>query len=121
MAADLGLALYLLRDLLNKTLRTTITDALDVRLFQPLKCAILSGPMSSMSWYSEASNWNAVCWAGVIITIFRALYDYDERNFLSSNAIKHSQAYTSSFQDDGYASEGVGYYNYGFTNFALLR
>ena len=121
MAADLGLALYLLGDLLNETVRTTVADALDVRVFQPLKRAILSGPTPSMWWYSEASNWNAVCWAGVIIAIFCALDDYDERNFLSSNAIEHSQAYISSFQDDGYASKGVGYYNYGFTNFALLR
>jgi hypothetical protein len=121
MAADLGLALYLLGDLLNETVRTTVMDALDVRVFQPLKRAILSCPTPSMWWYSEASNWNAVCWAGVIIAIFCALDDYDERNFLSSNAIEHSQAYISSFQDDGYASKGVGYYNYGFTNFALLR
>jgi hypothetical protein len=72
-------------------------------------------------WYSQASNWNAVHWAGVIIAIFCSLDDYDEHHFLSSNVIEHSQAYISSFQDDGYASEGIGYYSYGFTNFALLR
>jgi hypothetical protein len=75
-------------------------DALDVRVFQPLKRTILSGLTPSMWWYSEASNWNAVCWAGIIIAIFYALDDYDKHHFLSSNTIKHSQAYISSFQDD---------------------
>ncbi|RHZ24454.1 hypothetical protein DYB26_015453, partial [Aphanomyces astaci] len=32
-----------------------------------------------------------------------------------------SQAYLGSFFDDGYGAEGVGYYNYGFEEFAELR
>jgi hypothetical protein len=51
-----------------------------------------------MWWYSEASNWNAVCWARVIIAIFCALDDYDKRHFLSSIIIKHSQAYKAAFR-----------------------
>ncbi|ETV65954.1 hypothetical protein H257_17495 [Aphanomyces astaci] len=35
--------------------------------------------------------------------------------------IDQSQAYLGSFFDDGYGAEGVGYYNYGFEEFAELR
>jgi hypothetical protein len=120
VAAELGLTLHLLGDVLNTTLRELVTNALKRRVFEPLK-STLKGKGIRMWWINEDTNWNAVCWAGVMIAVFCALDDIDDREFFINQAIESSKGYLKSFDKDGFGREGVGYYNYGFANFILLR
>mmetsp|Transcript_20396 Transcript_20396/g.29070 ORF Transcript_20396/g.29070 Transcript_20396/m.29070 type:complete len:455 (+) Transcript_20396:376-1740(+) len=120
MAANFGLAIHLIGDMLNETIKNVVIDALITRVFDPLN-STLQGDGIRMWWIKEDTNWNSVCWAGVMIAVFCALDSAADRSFFTSRAIEYSQGYLNSFQDDGFASEGTGYYNYGFTNYALLR
>lgn len=119
-AANFGLAIHLIGDMLNETVKNVVIDALITRVFEPLN-STLQGDGIRMWWIKEDTNWNSVCWAGVMIAVFCVVDSATDRSFFASRAIEYSQGYLDSFQDDGFASEGTGYYNYGFTNYALLR
>jgi hypothetical protein len=123
IAENLGLALYMLDDVLSSTTKSTVMDALYTRVFNPLN-VIFEGSDSSLWskfwWVSSNSNHNAVIWAGVMIASF-CVQSATDRSLLAGKAIRYSNSYLNSFRSDGYASEGVGYWNYGFLNYVLVR
>ena len=65
-------------------------------------------------------NWNSVCHAGVVGAALALLSDPNERALFIYGAEKYSPFYLSGFGDDGYCSEGLSYWNYGFGNYLQL-
>ncbi len=123
MAENIGLAFYMLKDSLSSTTKSTVLNALYTRVFNPLKAMFQSNDSSLWSkfwWVSSNSNHNAVIWAAVLITSF-CVQNSTDRSFFAQKGIRYSNSYLNSFWADGYASEGVGYWNYGFLNYALVR
>ena len=65
-------------------------------------------------WISTENNWNAVCWDDVLCTVLGIVDDARIRAYFVDAAIKSLPLYIGGFGADGYCSEGMGYWNYGF-------
>ena len=67
------------------------------------------------------NNWNAVCLNCVTGTALQTLDSAEDRAWFIAVAEKLIGHYLDGgFTPDGYCVEGLGYWNYGFTNFVLL-
>jgi hypothetical protein len=72
-------------------------------------------------WWAKANhNWNAVCTAGAVGAILATEPSPEVRAKAVDWAVKNSAVFLSGFGKDGYCSEGLGYWNYGFGHFAVL-
>lgn len=94
---------------------------LDRRLFQPFLAAARDGADTDGMWWLQAdNNWNAVCHAGIVGAALAVLPARAERAAIVGFAELHLEHYLRGFTPDGYCSEGIGYWNYGFGHFAML-
>ncbi len=111
--------LYLLGDSLPEATRKRAMDALEQRIFAPMRDSIAGN--HRQFWFHRSSNWNAVCWAGVAGSALTVLPDRDQRALFAAAAQFYGDAYLDSYTPDGYAEEGIGYWGYGFSNYEQLR
>lgn len=104
---------------LPEAVRTKAFDTARARAVEPYLRMVDTG--KSPWWANAASNWNAVCHAGVVGTAL-ALPNVtaEARATLVAAAKPRARRYLRSFTKDGWTSEGVGYWNYGFGHFAIL-
>jgi hypothetical protein len=68
----------------------------------------------------RGNNWNAVCLAGVAGASLAIEEDPETRAQTLDAAVRLSQNFLKGFTADGYCSEGVGYWSYGFGHYMLL-
>jgi hypothetical protein len=66
------------------------------------------------------NNWNAVCLAGVTGAGLAQIEGREDRAQFVVAAEKYSRNFLSGFTPDGYCSEGLGYWDYGFGHYLLL-
>jgi hypothetical protein len=92
---------------------------LERRTFTPFEGAVTRGS-PRLSWLTVTNNWNAVCLAGVTGAALTTIEDRSRRAFFVASAEKYVQNFLAGFTPDGYCSEGLGYWNYGFGNFMVL-
>jgi hypothetical protein len=111
IAATLSQVLYLFGDKINAPTQSLVKQALKTRVFDPV-IASLSGNGPSQWWMNAKTNWNAVCWAGVVIAANSVLEDIETRAYITSAAWQLSTLYLDVFTSDGYNQEGVGYFKY---------
>lgn len=72
-------------------------------------------------WWAKANhNWNAVCTAGAVGAILATEPSRETRAKAVEWAVKNTDVFLSGFGNDGYCTEGLGYWNYGFGHFAVL-
>lgn len=119
-SADLAEALYLLGPRLDPKLRADVMDALTRRCFATVLHTLSTGKGNN-GWLHNDNNWNAVCLAGVIGAAISVLPDRHERAIFVAAGEHYSTHFLSSFHNDGYCSEGGGYWSYGFGHYAILR
>jgi hypothetical protein len=119
-AHDIAQALYMLGDKLPPALRTRTLDALNLRVFAPVRRTLATGDRDN-SWLRADHNWNAVCLKGVVIAALTVLADRRDRAAFAAAGEHYIAHYVSSFTPDGYTSEGPSYWNYGFSHFTELR
>ena len=81
---------------------------------------MIQGKREANFWVRATHNWNAVCLAGVTGAGLIECDSLGERAELIAAAEMNSKYFLSGFTPDGYCSEGLGYWNYGFGHFALL-
>lgn len=113
-------ALYLLDDKLKPQVRRNVLDALYKRIFDPV-LGTIAGTNKDQSWLTTTSNWNAVCLAGVTGAALSAIPEKNKRAEFVTIAEKYSKNSVIGFTDDGYCTEGLGYFAYGFGHFIILR
>ncbi len=118
LGLDLAAAKFVLGDKLSVECRKTIDANLAKRIISPYK-DMLSGKLNTW-WLTGDSNWNAVCLGSVTATCLTVVESKEERAYYIAEALKYSRHYVSGFTDDGYCSEGVGYWNYGFGHYVIL-
>ena len=71
-------------------------------------------------WTNGPNNWNAVCWDNVVCCAQGLLDDPAERAVFVDWADRAAERYLrDGFAEDGYCSEGMGYWNYGFGHHLL--
>ncbi len=118
-AATLATADYWLGDKLKPETRKLLRSEWERRTFAPFEGAVTQGK-PRLGWLTTTNNWNAVCLAGVAGAALTAIEDPNRRGFFVASAEKYVQNFLDGFTPDGYCSEGLGYWNYGFGNFMLL-
>ncbi|TKJ32981.1 MAG: heparinase [Planctomycetes bacterium B3_Pla] len=119
LAWSLATADYLLADKLNPEVRRLIRDNLEQRIFRPYR-DMVSGKRKKNWWMTGTNNWNAVCLAGVTGSALAVIDSQKSRALFIAAAEHYSENFLEGFTDDGYCSEGLGYWNYGFGYYIML-
>ncbi len=120
---DLAWALRLLGPRLPAATRQGVQQALESRMFRPLREAMVTrsqgGPLKAHWWLDSPTNWNAVCVGGVTGAALTLGHpDGDVWKVLAPDLVR---SYLKSVLADGYSDEGPGYWNYGFGQYLRLR
>ncbi|MHC4328832.1 MAG: heparinase [Planctomycetota bacterium] len=119
LAWSLSTADYLLADKLNPEVRRLIRGNLEQRIFRPYR-DMVSGKREKNWWMTGTNNWNAVCLAGVTGSALAVIDSQKSRALFIVAAEHYSKNFLEGFTDDGYCSEGLGYWNYGFGYYIML-
>jgi len=118
LAVDLAMAAYLLGDTLPAGARTLIRENLERRIVAPYR-KMVAGKQSRY-WLRSTNNWNAVCLANVTGVALATIESREERAWFIQAARTHVTNFLRGFTPDGYCSEGLGYWHYGFGHYLLL-
>ncbi|MDR1281701.1 MAG: heparinase II/III family protein [Opitutaceae bacterium] len=119
--ATIATAISWLGDRLDPQLRARAVAELDRRVVQPYLAKIRSGPLGKLCWWTHApTNWNAVCHSQVLMVALSTVPDIRTRAEIVAGARVYSSRYYDGFTPDGYCSEGLGYWGYGFGHYVLL-
>ena len=111
---------YWLGDRLSPAVRTRLRQEVRRRILDPYITAVREGDTRGNWWMRGNNNWNAVCTAGVIGCALALVESpRDRAEYLAAMEISNP-VFLSGFTDDGYCSEGMGYWNYGFGHFMML-
>ena len=115
----LALADVLLGDKLEQDLRKDITTQLQWRIIDSyLKSSKILD--KNNTWIKSTSNWNSVCTSGSVFVSIAISKNKEERIAAIGSALNSMKYYLSGFGDDGYCSEGLGYWGYGFGHYLYL-
>ncbi|MBN2295724.1 MAG: heparinase II/III family protein [Pirellulales bacterium] len=122
-SSEIGLQLatlsYWLGDRLSPEIRKSINTELERRIFKPFEGAVEHNK-PRLWWLHCTNNWNAVCLANVAGAAATSIDSPQRRAFFMAAAEQHIRHFLSGFTPDGYCSEGLAYWGYGFGHFALL-
>jgi hypothetical protein len=125
MADNLAEALYLLGNKIPAETRKHVIAEMERHVFGPMRQSFAtgnSGSDHSGNWWLYADmNWNAVCLKGVTGAALAVLPSVEDRALFAAAAEHYIQHYNEGFNPDGYDTEGLGYWNYGFSHFTELR
>ncbi len=115
----LALSEILLEDKLERDLRDEITKQLQWRIIDTYLQSCKTNDENNR-WIKTKSNWNSVCNSGSVFVTIATSKSEDERLAAIGSALNSSVHYLSGFGDDGYCSEGLGYWRYGFGHYLYL-
>lgn len=125
MADNLAEALYLLGDRIPAATRKHVMAEMQKHVFDPMRKSYEQGDSAkdhNGNWWLYADmNWNAVCLKGVTGAALAVLPSREDRALFVAAAEHYIQHYIAGFNPDGYDTEGLGYWNYGFSHFIELR
>ena len=121
LAANLAQIDWWFQDRLSSEIRKRLREECFRRVITPYQEDIRSGTLRNGQWWIHGTNnWNAVCTCNLVRTSLILLQDKQERAEILA-AMEHSiPFFLNGFTNDGYCSEGIGYWNYGFGHFTIL-
>jgi len=119
LAWVLGTADGMLGEKLEPQVRQLIREQVRRRVFDSYEQTV-TGKRAGNWWLVCTNNWNAVCLAGVTGAAMSLIDSPQERAFYAAAAEQYSKHFLEGFTADGYCSEGVSYWNYGFGHYVLL-
>jgi hypothetical protein len=119
LGAELAFAHHLLGEKLSPEVRRLIEQRVRERILAPFR-AMVTGERSANWWLTTTNNWNSVCLAGVTGAALALVEEPRERAFYVAAAESYSRNFLRGFTADGYCSEGLAYWNYGFGHYAQL-
>lgn len=102
-------------------MRDKVEDRIIARVRSEIERRVFSDYLAnheSFVWYLGTNNWNGVCNGG-IGTAFLLLEDDTERLAKALEIVLRGLNHflATAFEDDGASSEGIGYWQYGLSNF----
>lgn len=108
-------------------LKGWIPEELDRRLAAQVRRQILDPFLLTVKgkrphdWFVVAeNNWNSVCFSNLLRTVLASdLPEADKRAAIEYTLI-HIRNYLAGFQKDGYCSEGISYWTYGFGYYLIF-
>lgn len=116
---QLAIADWLLGAKLSPPVRELLRANVRRRILDPA-LAMICGERPPNWWLLTTNNWNAVCLAGVTGAALALAETPEERAEFVAAAEKFSRNFLAGFPADGYCTEGLGYWNYGFGHYVLL-
>ena len=120
-AWSLGTLDYWLGEKLSPELHRHLRAEVRRRVLDPYATTIRTGDSSrGMWWVDVETNWNAVCTSGTVGAALAIVEDPAERAWFLACAEKHLPQFLHGFGPDGYCSEGLGYWNYGWSHYTGL-
>ncbi len=120
LAQNLAQSLYMLNDAISDSVRQVVMEACYTHVLTPARISLESGNKEN-TWLYRKDNWNSVCLCGTVGAALFMLPSKEERAYWVATAEELAQYSIDGFSDDGYCSEGLGYFNYGFSNYMMLR
>ena len=119
---DLATADYWLQDKLSPETRQLIRENIERRTFASYEQSVQGEKHSGRDnwWITTTNNWNAVCHTGVIGAALALIDDGERRAWFVASAESHNEYFLKGFTADGYCSEGMGYWNYGFGYYVYM-
>jgi len=119
MAWRMGTIYHVLGEKLSPEVRKIIEDELRRRIFEPYR-EMVEGRDKAHWWLKGENNWNAVCLGGVTGAALAVVDSPEERAWFVAAAEQYIAYFLKSFTPDGYCTEGLGYWNYGYGHFLML-
>jgi len=119
-AATLGAIVSWLGEELGEDLVGRIRGEVRRRAIDPYLAGVYEGSPACRYWLNNTNNWNAVCHAGVVYATLALEPDIAVRAKVVAGAEAHIGNFLRGFSPDGYCSEGINYWNYGFGHFTIL-
>ena len=116
---EIAQARYLLGERLGEPTRKLIDANLRRRIFEPVLASATAKGKGNW-WMTTTNNWNAVCLCNVTGAALAAIEPPAERARFVAIAAKYSRNFLAGFTPDGYCSEGLGYWGYGFGHYVVL-
>ncbi len=120
MAQSIAQAVYLLNDKISPELYAEVLSQMHKHVFDPVLRSVATGNKDSY-WLTVTNNWNAVCLDGVTGAALAIIPDKQERAKFVTIAERYAKNSIAGFTDEGYCTEGLGYYAYGFGRYVSLR
>jgi hypothetical protein len=122
-AGMLGWELANVYTMLGSCLPTDIQALLKKNIFARIITPfhnMISGICEKNWWFTTTNNWNAVCLACAAGCTFAVETDNKKLENIIAAVQEHIKSFISGFTFDGYCSEGIDYWNYGFGYFVML-
>lgn len=113
-------ALVVCGDKLPADLVKVCRENVERRQFKPYFRTLAGEKIKDHWWFHTGNNWNAVCNGNVVMSAL-LFYPYgsEERAKIVDAAVKAFPYFLAGFADDGYCTEGAGYWSYGFGHYLL--
>ncbi len=122
VSSGVGWRLALLRQVFRSRFRAETISMLDreleKRIVAPFERMVAG--RQPPHWLYSRNNWSIVCLANVGGTLLGADLAPERRWKLLDAVIKHSTHFLDGFGKDGYCSEGMSYWSYGFGHYLML-
>ena len=117
-AANLVMTDHLHGSVLDDEVRTTIRKMVRKQIFQPFETGIKTG--KEIYWWVVCDhNWNSVCMSYILQSALGLKQSDDERAWYLALAEKVLAYSEKGFEESGFYTEGLGYWNYGFAHYIL--
>lgn len=110
-----------LKGALPEALSAKVKRELDRRIFSTYRsCWSRTSGFSPLGWFNGPANWTAVCHCGVVRAALAVVENRMERATFVETAERMLPFYIAGFPADGYCSEGMGYWDYGWGHYMQL-
>lgn len=80
----------------------------------------IQGKRASEWWANNPNNWNAVVHGGIVGAALALEESAEARAEIIAAAEDETKYYIKGFPEDGYSTEGMGYWKYGFGHYVML-
>ena len=121
ISRELAFALSWLGDAIPSGVREKVYSEIDRRTFRPyLDHARGKRKIGMHWWFHGANNWNSVCNSCVVRTALAIIPDRRLRAEFVIHAADSAPYALAGYSNDGYCSEGMGYWNYGYGHFLAM-
>ena len=121
IASNLAYTDWWLGEKLSPEIRAEIRRETNRRIFEPYWTVVRTGVIPDGFWWVRGrNNWNAVCNDNIIRAALILLEDRDDRAAIIASAENSMPFYINGYSPDGYCSEGMGYWNYGYGHFLQM-
>lgn len=121
-ASVVGQTIYIMGDKIDPGLRQEVLDTLYSRVFNPMLASFEPGAGHNYcNWVTSLNNWNSSCLNGVLSAALATIPDKHTRAKFVYLADRYVDNYPAGYTPDGYCTEGMSYYNYGFDKYYFVR